>query len=283
MASPCTVLLDAGDAGDAIDTGEAARLSALAEAEVRRIERKYSRYLPDNLVHRINHAAGRSVEVDEETARILDYATLCFELSEGCFDVTSGVLRRAWTFDGREAEPDTRAIRALLEHVGWGRVRWHDRILTMPAGMELDLGGIGKEYAADRAVAMVLAETDRSVLVNLGGDLFASGPRSGDRPWGVGIDDPEHTGEAVLYRVELSRGGLATSGDARRFVTWRGKRLGHILDARTGWPVEDAPRAVTVVAPSCLEAGTLATLATMQGPNAAAFLEQQGVEFRIVH
>ena len=279
MASPCEVLLD----GAADDPAEAARLCALAEAEVRRIERKFSRYLPDNLIHRINHAQGDPVEVDDETARLLDYATLCHELSDGCFDITSGALRRAWTFDGREAAPDADAIRALLSHVGWSRVEWSDHVLRMPPGMEIDLGGIGKEYAADRAAGAVRNETDASVLVNLGGDLFASGPRAGDRPWGVGVDDPLRTGEGVLYRVELVRGGLATSGDARRFVTWQGRRLGHILDARTGWPVEDAPRAVTVLASTCLEAGTLATLATMRGAGAAAFLEDQGVEFRIVH
>jgi thiamine biosynthesis lipoprotein len=279
MASPCEVLLD----GTGEDAWDATRLCALAEAEVRRIEQKFSRYLPDNLIHRINHAEGRPVEVDDETAGLLDYATLCHELSDGCFDITSGVLRRAWTFDGREASPDPDAIRDLLGRVGWGRVEWGDHVLRMPAGMEIDLGGIGKEYAADRAAAAVRAESAANVLVNLGGDLFASGPRAGERPWGVGIDDPQKSGERVLYRVELVRGGLATSGDARRFVTWRGRRLGHILDARTGWPVEDAPRAVTVLASTCLEAGTLATLATMRGAEATSFLETQGVEFRIVH
>jgi thiamine biosynthesis lipoprotein len=118
--------------------------------------------------------------------------------------------------------------------------------------------------------------------VNFGGDLFASGWRRGQRPWVVGVDDPERTGRAVLYSVEFSRGGLATSGEARRFVRWRGKKLGHILDPRTGWPVEDAPRSVTVLAPTCLEAGTLSTLAYLQGPRARAFLEKQGVTFRIL-
>jgi ApbE family len=94
-----------------------------------------------------------------------------------------------------------------------------------------------------------------------GGDLFASGWRRCVRPCVVGVDDPERTGQAVLYRVELSRGGLATSGDARRFVRCRSKKLGHVLDPRTGWPVEDAPRSVTGIAPTCLEAGTFSTLA----------------------
>jgi thiamine biosynthesis lipoprotein len=93
----------------------------------------------------------------------------------------------------------------------------------------------------------------------------------------VGIDDPGRTGKAVAHRIQLTRGGLATSGDARRFVMHRGKRLGHILDARTGWPVADAPRSITVVGPTCLEAGTLATIAYLEGAAAGAFLSEQGV------
>src|SRR5262249_19569818 len=159
--------------------------------------------------------------------------------------------------------------------VGWEKVTWDPPCFTLPRGMEIDLGGIGKEYAVDRAAGLIAARTAHAHLVNFGGDLFASGLRSGGRPWSVGIEDPERTGEATLYRVEISRTGLATSGDARRFVLWRGKRLGHILNPRTGWPVEDAPRSVTVAAPTCIEAGTLATLAILHGTSASTFLKEQ--------
>jgi thiamine biosynthesis lipoprotein len=115
--------------------------------------------------------------------------------------------------------------------------------------------------------------------VNFGGDLVATAARRGGRPWSVGIEDPDHPGEIALYKIEFDRGGIATSGDARRFVRWRGRRLGHILDPRTGWPVEGAPRSVTVLADTCLEAGTLATLAQLQGKGANAFLEAQGAKF----
>jgi thiamine biosynthesis lipoprotein len=276
MAGPCSVLID----GD--DREEAAALVEIAEAEASRVERKFSRYRSDNLIHAINHAEGAPVAVDAETAHLIDYAATCWEMSEGLFDITSGVLRRVWTFDGRSRVPSRRAIERCLEQVGWGRVDWKEHTLTMPAGMEIDLGGIGKEYAVDRAAALIAARATTSFLVNFGGDLFASGLRRGGRTWGVGIDDPEHTGEAALYRLDLSRGGLATSGDARRFVRWRGRRLGHILDPRTGWPIAGAPRSVTVVAPTCLEAGTLSTLAYLQGPDARSFLERQGVQFWVL-
>ena len=275
LGGPCEVLADTRD--PAVARG----LVAEAREEALRIERKFSRYRTDSVVHRIHQSAGAPVEVDDETAGLLDYAALCHEESGGLFDITSGVLRRVWTFDGKSRAPAPGAVASLLPRVGWTRVTWERPRLTLPAGMEIDLGGIGKEYAVDRAAARLAARSPCAFLVNLGGDLYASGPRSGGRPWIVGVDDPERTGEAVTHRIELPRGGLATSGDARRWVMHEGRRLGHILDPRTGWPVEGAPRAVTVLAPTCLEAGTLATFAILQGPNARAFLEARGVVFHI--
>lgn len=273
MAGPCEVLVDSDDPAVAATALETARAEAL------RVEAKFSRYRGDGVVRRINAARGEPVEVDEETALLLDYAASCHELSQGRFDVTSGVLRRAWTFDGSSRVPEEAAVRALLERVGWQRTTWQRPFFTLPDGMEVDFGGIGKEYAVDRAAALVVARVPCACLVNFGGDLVASGPRRGGRPWGVGVDDPERTGTAAVLRVDLERGALATSGDARRYVLHGGRRLGHILDPRTGWPVEDAPRSVTVLAGSCLEAGTLSTLAILQGAGAGEFLHAQGVTF----
>lgn len=276
MASPCEVLLDTNE------RGEAALLAAIAQREAERIEHKFSRYRDDNIVHRINHSHGMPVPVDEETARLIDYAVVCYETSGGLFDITSGVLRRVWTFDGSDRVPDLAAIQDVLQHVGWHRVTWTDATLKLPEGMEIDLGGIGKEYAVDRAATLIAARARCEFLVNFGGDLFASGPRRDDVPWGVGVDDPDRPGEAVLYRVDLTRGALATSGDARRFVMVHGRRLGHILDPRTGWPVENAPRSVTVLGSTCIEAGSLATIAYLKGPDAWEFLREQGVQFWVL-
>lgn len=276
MASPCEVLVDMDD------PDAAGSLVSIAAEEARRIEAKFSRYRDDSVVGTINRAAGRATRVDEETARLLDYAGACWEESGGLFDVTSGALRRAWTFDGSGRVPDARSVQEALRHVGWDRVRWDGSRLVMPAGMEIDLGGIGKEYAVDRAAALLMERTGLPLLVNFGGDLFASRRRRDGRPWIVGLDDPERTGASALYRIELLGGGLATTGDARRFVLHRGKRLGHILDPRTGWPVADPPASVTVLARTCLEAGTLSTLAYLHGPGAEAFLRAQGVTYRIV-
>ena len=276
MASPCELLLDTDD------REEADAMLRVAEDEASRVERKFSRYRTDNVIHRINHANGEPVQVDEETARLIDYAATCYAMSDGRFDITSGVLRRVWKFDGGDGVPGESEVRKVLERVGWHRATWANGSLRLEPGMEIDLGGIGKEYAVDRAAGLIAARTRAASLVNFGGDLYASGVRRDGSAWGVGVDDPEHSGEAAVMRIELTRGGLATSGDARRFVRWKGKRLGHILNPQTGWPVEDAPRSVTVLASSATEAGTLSTLAYLRGPLAADFLREQGVQFWIV-
>ena len=104
MASTCEVHVDTAD------REEAARVLASVPAEARRIEAKFSRYRADNIVHAINTAAGRPVTVDDETARLIDYAAQLFELSEGKFDITSGVLRRIWRFDGSDRVPSREQV-----------------------------------------------------------------------------------------------------------------------------------------------------------------------------
>ena len=234
MGSPCELLVEAED------SALAHRLTAFACDEARRIDRKFSRYREGSLVHAINTAGGRPVRVDAETARLVDFGAALWKLSEGRFDLTSGILRYAWSYDEGEVRADPARIPELLQHIGWQRARWEPPVLTLPAGMEIDFGGIGKEYAVDLAADFAAAQTDAPVLVNFGGDLRCTGraPRAG--AWMVGIESIEQHGEAVR-RIELKSGALATSGDARRHVLIDGVRYGHIFDARTGWPARGAP------------------------------------------
>jgi thiamine biosynthesis lipoprotein len=271
MASPCEVLVGGSD------RALAEHVVGLVAREAARIEAKYSRYLAGNIVDEINRSDGRTIVVDDETARLLDYAARLHEISGGKFDVTSGVLRRVWRFDGSDRLPSARAVAELLAVVGWDKVRWRAPELTLRPGMELDLGGVGKEYAVDRAAALVLPWTARC-LINFGGDLLALGPQADGTPWRVGIEALSGEG-AAAKRIDLATGALATSGDARRYLLKDGKRFSHILDPRSGWPVADAPRSVTVAAPSCTQAGMLATLALLQGRKAEDFLSAQRVQF----
>lgn len=149
----------------------------------------------------------------------------------------------------------------------------------MPAGMEIDLGGIGKEYAVDKAAELLRQASDVSCLVNLGGDLVVTRqPRLRDC-WTVGIESTGAEGSLPASLLKLKVGALATSGDARRYLKKGKRRYGHILDPRTGWPVPNAPRSVTVAADTCTQAGMLSTLAMLEGDGAEAFLAAQGVQY----
>jgi len=146
--------------------------------------------------------------------------------------------------------------------------------------MELDLGGIGKEYAVDRAYELLAKKTTGPFLVNFGGDLRASGPPP-NGSWQIGIEKPDRE-QAASMILNLEHGALATSGDSRRFVMRDGIRYGHVLNPKTGWPVLHAPRSVTVAASSCTEAGLLSTLAILHGAGAREFLDEQGVKYWVI-
>jgi thiamine biosynthesis lipoprotein len=191
------------------------------------------------------------------------------------------VLRRAWTFDGRAVVPDERTIAALRQSVGWPRVQLDAAAVRLPPGMEIDLGGIGKEYAADRAAGVVATASGASVLVNFGGDIRVIAGAKDRRRWTIGIETPGRDGSAA-GEIEIVEGGIATSGDSRRYCIVDGRRLGHILDPRTGWPVRDAPRSVTVIADNCTAAGFLATMAMLHGPDAEVFLDAQNVTYHCI-
>ena len=271
MASPCEVRVETED--EAL----AERLGRIAEAEAARIEAKYSRYQPDSVISRINAAGGEPVSVDGETAALLNYAANCHRLSDGLFDITSGALRRVWTFDGSDRVPTRQAVKAVLPRVGWSRVRWQRPTIALRPGMEIDFGGLGKEYAVDCAVLKIMTESDRAVLVNFGGDLRVSGPRARGVRWRVAIESVEAPGSPD-GRLELLKGALTTSGDARRFLIKDGVRYSHILDPRTGWPIKHPPRAVTVAAATCMEAGILSTLAMLKGKGAEDFLKAEKIQ-----
>lgn len=284
MASPCEIIIDSPD------QQLAAELTQLAQQEALRIQNTFSRYQQDNIVWQINHAEGKPITVDDETALLLDFSELCYQLSEGLFDITSGTLRRAWKFDGSDKLPTQAQIDALLPFVGWEKIHWQKPLLQIPAGMEIDFGGIGKEYAVDRVLQLLRAKTDAPLLVNFGGDLAVSGTRRNGQPWQVGIEAPAEnvakknnvvTGDKknAASILEISAGALATSGDSRRFLWRDGVRYSHILNPFTGYPVQDAPRSITVAGANCVQAGMLATFGLLQGKNAEVFLQEQAAIF----
>jgi FAD:protein FMN transferase len=253
MASACAVHVQS-------ESFAASTMIALAaEAEVRRIEARYSRYRADSELARINRvaAAGGATDVDPETAGLIAYAKACFQSSGGAFDITSGLLRRAWDFS-KARLPEQAEIDALLPRIGFDKVTLSDdRLSFAQPGMEFDFGGLGKEYAADRAAEVCSEMEARHGFVDLGGDIRVIGPQADGEPWRIGIRDSRYA-PAVVAEVALYNGALATSGDYERFIEIDGVRYCHILDPRTGWPAQGLS-SVTVLSGRSLVAGSLST------------------------
>ena len=277
MASQCEIIVETSD------KRLAKKLGDKLAAEVWRIEDKYSRYNNSSVCSKINQSNGKAIAIDNETFLLLNFADTCYQLSDGLFDITSGVLRRVWRFDCTDNIPTATQVAEVIPCVGWDKVNYNDKSITLLSNMELDFGGIGKEYAVDRAIVLAKQITDKPVLVNLGGDLAVTGPRANNETWKVAIEHPDVDSRGENNNVDmvvaLNSGALATSGDARRYLIKNGQRYGHILNAKTGWPIEHAPRSITVVAPQCIQAGILATLALLQGNEAEEFLTEQDIKY----
>lgn len=271
MGTPCEIQLYGKTRSQAVQVAQA------AIADVRRLEARYSRYREDSLLSAINRVAfrGGTVEVDGETAGLLNYAAACHAQSDGLFDITSGVLRRVWRFESGRV-PDQQQIEALLANVGWHKLAWNPPVLEFPLpGMEIDFGGMVKEYAVDHVAALCWRAGIRHGMVNLGGDIKVVGPRADGSPWRIGIRHPRDP-DAMLQTVLLEGGALASSGDYERCIVVGDVRYGHVLNPKTGWPVRHLA-AVSVVGDFCVVAGSASTIAMLKETDGPAWLEQFGL------
>ena len=257
---------------------DAEKISQAAIAEVMRIEARYSRYRSDSVLSAINRVAeaGESIDVDDETTGLLNYAFAANQKSDGLFDISSGILRKAWDFQlGRLA--DQFVLDRLLTRVGLTKVSWRaPRLAFAVPGMELDFGGLAKEYAADMAAETCQALGAEHGVVDLGGDIRIIGPHPSGEAWKIGIRHPRCPGKIMATAV-LKHGALATSGDYERYIEIDGKRYSHILNPKTGWPVHGLC-SVSVIADRCLVAGSVCTIAMLKGQYGTECLKTLGVE-----
>ncbi|MFN7979050.1 MAG: FAD:protein FMN transferase [Vicinamibacterales bacterium] len=253
-------------------TDEASTHAAFAAvyAEFDRLEGLLSVWRPGSDVERLNAGGfGAPVAVRAETREVLHAAEQVSAWTDGGFDVTFGALAEIWKFDhdqdGRVPTPaEIAAHRARVDHRavviddGPGTVR-----LTRP-DVRVHLGGIGKGYAVDRAIAILRGAGLADFMIQAGGDLYVAG-RAGDEPWRLGIQDPRGPGGDSFAVVELEDATFSTSGDYERFFLKDGVRYHHILDPKTGEPARGC-RSVTIVARQALWADGLSTGVFILGP-----------------
>ena len=261
MSTPCRVNFRAPSA-ELARTVQGDILHWVADFEAR-----YSRFLPDSLIGRINEAAGKHwVEVDTEADALFQLCQEMIFFTRGVFDPTSLPLIRLWNWKANPpVVPDEAAIRAVQARVGWRKVQRRPGSIFLPEeGMCLDLGGIGKEYAVDCVLTMALQRGLENVLVDFGQDVRVHGQPPEKGAWHIGLEDPKNPGRCWTG-VAVSNHAVATSGDYLRYYMHEGRRYGHIIDPRTGYPVNNGLLSVSVIAPHCTLAGILSTAAFVLG------------------
>jgi thiamine biosynthesis lipoprotein len=239
--------------------------------EIENIDRLMSVYRSESEVSRLNRLKqGRMMAVSDELLEVIRRSIRISRLSLGAFDLSSAPLVELWGFGRkgkREDLPSPEEIKESLSTVGYRKIIIDKRkkeIGFAQQGMKIDLGGIAKGYAVDKAIEILKKEKIDNALIDAGGDLYCLGLNAKKIPWVIGIKDPRHSWR-VIRTLKLRDRACATSGDYENFFLKNGRRFSHLIDPRTGWPVQNGIISVTVLAPSCLEADALATAVFVLG------------------
>jgi len=268
------------------ESEESAQKAALqAFQEIKRIEHLMSPWIESSDVNRINRSAGNDgVKVSPETLEVIKRVQEVSKLSEGGFDITVGPLIQLWRkARERGKPPEMEEVKETLNWVNFRNLKtlYGRKVLLRKKGMAIDLGGIAKGYAVDRAFELLKSFGYRNLVVNAGGDLRVGGSKP-EGPWLIGIQHPRDP-EKMMARISVSDTGVATSGDYERFFIHQGKRYHHILDPRNGFPAEEC-QSVTVLHKEGVTADALATAIFVLGPEKGYSLCQrlEGVDCLIV-
>ncbi len=257
--------------------GQAGAFERAAVGWVQAFEAKYSRFRPESLLSRINAAAGREwVGVDAETEGMFKLCDTIQFMTQGILDPTALPLIRLWDWKAQPASiPKGESIAAAQRLVGWAKVqRQPGRVFLPEAGMALDFGGFGKEFAVDIVADIAGDHGIADALIDFGRDIRAVGAPPGRPAWHIGLEDPQSPGAPWASISFSGSRGIASSGDTVRSFVIDGRRFGHIIDPRTGWPVANGCTQATVIAGTCLHAGVLSTTAFVLGvPRAIPWIE----------
>ncbi len=233
-----------------------------------------SKTTPGSDVWRCNHAEGKPVMVSEDTAKILTLALEMYRNSGGAFNIAIGSAIALWHFtDGSRKLPDPEALQRAVEKADCSKISLKDREVVMPSGMQIDLGGIAKGYIADRIGDFLKARGVTSALLNFGGNVLVIGGKPDKEPWTIGLQTPYgKKGEDFWAAIRCCDKTLVTSGIYERSFVLDGVTYHHLLDPRTGWPVQNDLLTVTVVADESLLADAITTAIFVLGPELGAQL-----------
>jgi thiamine biosynthesis lipoprotein len=274
------------------DPRDAGAAMQAAFAEIARIESVMSEWQPQSELSKWNAAAGgEPVALSPELFTVLKRSREISEITGGAFDVTFYGVGQLWKFDRGAKPPSAEAIAAKLGLVGWRDIELHDdgRGRLARPGMKVGLGATAKGYAVDRASAVLRDRGFANHVVEGGGDTYVSGTKNG-KPWMVGVQNPgaklqregglqpQQKPSVVLGALPSSDRSVVTSGDYERFFEYEGRRYAHILDPRTGWPVDASrsPQSVTLVAANATDADAYCTAVAVMGPDTGmAFVESR--------
>jgi FAD:protein FMN transferase len=268
MGSPCAIGIVPSPGAD-LRGFESELLRWLGNFETR-----YSRYCPTSLISRINAQAGGAwVDVDPETEAVFALVDRAYQVTEGIFDPSALPLIRLWDYKkNHDVMPDGSDVERARRLVGWHRFERSDGSVRLPEkGMGIDVGGICKEYAVDRAVELALQRGFGRLIVDFGQDIRVHGAAPETGSWRIGLENPFQPG-SCWTTLALGDGAVASSGSYYRNFTLGAQEFGHILDPRPGHPARSRCRSATVVAPSCCFAGLLSTAAFILGPDEGARL-----------
>jgi len=234
----------------------------IAFDEIRRIEDLLSPYKRDSEISQINRNSGISgVRVSHETLDVVEQSVRFARMSDSAFDITIGPIMSLWGFrDGKYRIPSDKEISEKLRLVGYANIlidHARSSIRLALRDMEIDTGAIAVGYAVDSAIQKLKEARIRNALINAGGEIYAMGSPPGRKAWRIGIKHPRR-GNDLLGIIELKDKAVSTSGDYEKFFEIKGRRYCHIIDPRTGKPVQKI-MSVTIVADSTTEADALST------------------------
>ncbi|MDP8260267.1 MAG: FAD:protein FMN transferase [Candidatus Gygaella obscura] len=238
-------------------------------SEMKRLDDLLSKFNPQSEIFRLNQK--KRLVVSEETFEVIEKAIEFNSLTDGAFDITIGELIDLWkqAID-KKALPDEKSIRIALVKSGTDKIRLNKdkREVILLNGVTIDLGGIAKGFIVDKAIKLVKTRGVDSCMINAGGDIYCLGKRN-KRDWRVGVLDPRNDAH-ILKRINLEDNTVATSGDYQQFFEIEGKRYSHIIDPRSGYPVDNHVISVTVLADDATTADALSTAVFVLGKEKGA-------------